>query len=155
MKLFYKNFTILGLIISSAVILFIIILVWKMPYNNLYLNNFRKSFSVFTYYMHPKQSNLIVEMAELGNWANSNQCQFFAGQFRLSGLSKETIMQSYFKESMSTGVYFLDEDVFNHSPWSEWKEKYLGNYVPQKDKNIYLVWASDDNNLPDGDIRCH
>jgi hypothetical protein len=105
--------------------------------------------------MHPRQSYLITDVAELGNWANGNQCQFFAGQFRLSELSKETIRQSYFKESMSTGVYFLDEDVFNHSPWSEWKEKYLGNYVSQKDKNIYLVWVSDDNNLPDGDIRCH
>lgn len=155
MKLFYKIFVISSIIILSIILFLILLLAWKMPYNNLYLKNFQKSFNAFTYYMHPKQSYLITTISETGNWGNGNQCQFFAGQFRLSKLSKETIMQSYFKYSMSSGVDFLDEDIFNHDPWMEWKGKYLGNYKPKEGENIYLVWMSDDNNPPDGDIRCH
>lgn len=55
---------------------------------------------------------------------------------------------------MSSGVDFIDEDIFKHSPWSEWKEKYLRNYKPKENENIYLVWIADENKSSDGDIRC-
>ena len=154
MKLFYKVFFILGILIFLSAVLLTLILTWKMPYNNLYLKNFQESFDVFIYPMHPKQSNLISETPEMGNWANGNQCQFIAGQFRISRLTKNIIKELYPKESMSSGVYFIDEDIFNHSPWSELKEKYL-KYSPREGENIYLVWMSDDDKFSDGDIRCH
>lgn len=155
MNLFYKILIIFSSIIFSAIILLVLILTWKIPYNNLYLKIFQESFNIFVNPMHPPQSNLIAEMAETGNWANGSQCQYFAGQFRFSALPKETIRQFYFKESLSSGVDFIDEDIFNHSPWLEWKEKYLKNYKPEESESIYLIWIADEDNLADGDIRCN
>lgn len=155
MKFFYKIIIILCTSIISIVILFVLLLVWKMPYNNLYLKIFQESFNTFVYFMHPQQSNLIIDVAEIGNWANGTQCQFFTGQFRLSKLSKKTIKQSYFEDSMSSGVDFIDEDIFNQNPWFEWKEKYLKNYKLQENENIYLIWMIDGDKFSDGDIRCH
>lgn len=155
MKLFYKILIISSIIIFLAVILFISILTWKIPYNNLYLKIFQKSFNTIVSPMHPAQSNLIADVAEIGNWANGAQCQFFVGQFRLSTLSKESIKRSYFKESVSSGVNFIEEDIFNHSPWFKWKEKYLKNYKLKENESVYLIWTADEDSLPDGDIRCH
>jgi hypothetical protein len=159
MKLFYKILIISASTIFSAfllvTILFTLYLTYKIPFNNYNLKvfegNFRKSIAA----LHPKQSSLIAEVAEVGNWADGTQCQFFVGQFRSSSFSKEELKQAYFEDSMSSGVDFVDEDIFSHSPWLGWKENYLKNYKPKENETVYLVWASDDDNLPDGDIRCH
>ena len=105
--------------------------------------------------MHPEQSKLIIKIAETGNWANGSQCQYFVGQFRVSTLSKEIIRQSYFKESMSSGIDFIDEDAFNYGPLLGWKEKYFKNYKPKENENVYFVWILDGDKFTDGDIRCN
>jgi hypothetical protein len=153
-RIFYKILLTLGIIIISGTAITVLFLTWKMPLNNLHLKVFEYNFRRSVDSLHPKQSTLIAEAAEVGNWADGTYCEYFAGQFRLSKLPKETIRQFYFKESMSSGVDFIDEDIFNHSPWSEWKEKYLKNYKPKENENIYLVWKADYDNSPDGDIRC-
>ncbi|KKQ21830.1 MAG: hypothetical protein US35_C0016G0004 [Parcubacteria group bacterium GW2011_GWA2_37_10] len=159
MKLFYKKIIISVATIFSifflVVILFTIYLTYKIPFNNYRLKIFQDSFNIFVDPMHPKQSNLITETAEVGNWGSGNQCQFLVGQFRLSTLLKEEIKQFYFKDSMSSGVYFIEGDEDFDNTWFEWKEKYLKNYKLKDGENVYLVWMSDDDYPPDGDIRCH
>ena len=56
---------------------------------------------------------------------------------------------------MSSGVYFIEGDEDFDNTWFEWKEKYLKNYKLKDGENVYLVWMSDDDYPPDGDIRCH
>lgn len=160
-KYFLKIITIVSAVIFSVLLFFTIIFflytTYKIPYNNLYLKFFQESFNVFVNPMHPKQSNLIAEMAEVGNWADGTKCHFFVGQFRSSPLSKETIQQFYFKESMYSGIDFVDEINENNiidNPWFEWKEKYLKNYRPRDGENTYLIWISDQDKPTDGDIRC-
>jgi hypothetical protein len=156
MKFFYKIIIIFSIIIFLTIIYLVLIVTWKIPYNNLYLKIFQESFNTFINPIHPKESNLLAEAAELGNWSDGTYCQFIVGEFRSSSLSKEAIRQFYFKESMSSGVYFIDgindNDTINN-PWHEWKEKYLKNYKPKENENIYLVWMSEDKS-PNGDIRC-
>ncbi len=159
MKLFYKIIIISGTTIFSVIFLIVfslaLYLTYKIPFNNYYLktfqNNFRQSIKSF----HPAQSSLITEMAETGNFGESNHCDFLAGEFRSSPLPEEVLEQFYFKDSMSSGVYSINDDIFTYSPWLEWKEKYLRNYKPRENENVYLVWTADDDNSPDGDIRCH
>ena len=158
MKLFYKNLLIFGIIVVSPfVILFVVLIIYltyKIPLNNYRLMTFQNDFRQNIKSFHPTQSTLIIEIAEVGNWADGTYCEFIAGEFRSSPLSKEELEKIYPYDFFTAGVYFLDEDVFNHSPWSEWKEKYLKNYKPKNGENTYLVWASDQNKSANGDIRC-
>lgn len=158
MKLFYKTIIISGatvfLILLLAVLLFVLYLTYRIPFNNYHLMIFRDDFHKFVDQLHPRQSTYIAEIAETGNLgAASNHCDFLVGEFRSSSLSKETLKGVYFKDSMSSGVYFIDEDIFMQTPWSEWKEKYLKDYKLKNNENVYLVWISNDDNSPDGDIR--
>ena len=155
MNSIYKTLIILSVIILLVILLFVLLATWKIPYNNLYLKSFQESFNIIVNPMHPEQSKLIIEIAETGNWANGSQCQYFVGQFRVSTLSKEIVRQSYFKESMSSGIDFINEDAFNYEPLSGWKEKYLKNYKSKENENVYFVWILDGDKFTDGDIRCN
>lgn len=155
MKLFYKISIILGLIIISPVAILFIYLTYKIPFNNYYLITFQNDFRQHIKSFHPAQSNLIIEMTETGNFGNSNHCDFLAGEFRSSPLSKEELEKNYPYDFLTAGVYFVDENIFTEYPYNEWKEKYLKNYEPKEGENVYLVWAADLDNWPDGDIRCH
>ena len=159
MKLFYKIIIIFGTTIFSAFFLIAIsltlYLTYRIPFNNYYLktfqNNFRQSIKSF----HPAQSSLIAEMAETGNFGESNHCDFLAGEFRASPFSKEVLQKIYPDDFLTAGVYFIDDDIFMDYPYNEWKEKYLRDYKPKENENVYLVWVADEDNSPDGDIRCH
>jgi len=153
-RILYKILLILGILIVLGVVLTFLLLTWKMPFNDYKLEVFQNNFDQSMDKIHPAESRLMAKVSEIGNWADGTYCEFFVGQFRLSMLPKEAIKKFYFKDSMSSGVYFIDEDIFNHSPWSEWKEKYFKEYKIKDGENIYLVWKADYDNVPAGDIRC-
>lgn len=160
MKLFYKKLLIFGLIVSSPVLIVIsaifIYATYKIPFNNARLVIFQYDFNKSINQLNPKQSNLIVKVAKVGNWANSNQCEFLVGQLRTSTLSKEELEGIYPYDFFTAGVYFFDGNQEEFwSPWREWKEKYLKNYKPKEGENVYLVWKSKIDYNVSGDIRCH
>lgn len=160
MKLFYKTIIISGVTVFSVllliILLFVLYLTYRIPLNNYHLMIFKDDFNKFVDQLHPQQSAYIAEVTETGNLGGaSNHCDFLVGEFRSSPLSKEMLKNNYFRDSLSSGVYFIDDDIFTESPWSEWKEKYLKDYKPKDNENTYLVWISNDGNSPDGDIRCH
>lgn len=158
MKLFYKIIFFSGATIFSIFLFiavsFTLYVTYRMPFNNIHLKIFEDNFRRSIAGLHPGQSSLITEAAEVGNWADGTYCEFLAGQFRSSLLSKEELEKLYPYNFFSAGVYFIDEDIFNHSPWADWKEKYLKNYKAKNNEDVYLVWKSDYNNSPAGDIRC-
>lgn len=154
MKLFYKIFVIPCVIIFSLIILFILFFTWKIPINNICLMIFQYDFNKSINQLNPIQSSLIAEVAKVDNWADGTYCEFLAGQIRTSTLSKKELEKIYPYDFFTAGVYFLDENIFNYSPWSDWKEKYLKNYKPKEDENVYLVWKSKVDYITSGDIRC-
>jgi len=115
--------------------------------------------------VHPAQSQSITEMAEFGNFGESNHCDYIVGEFRSSPLSKEELLKKYAPVATSsfignrlveTGVYFMDEEFFEKDYlWSEWLSKYLPDRRHITNKNTYLIYSEDDMNPPDGDIRCN
>lgn len=115
--------------------------------------------------VHPVESHLLAEMAEFGNFGNSNHCDYFVGEFRSSPLSKEKIREKYAAVATSsfikdrlieTGVDFIDEEFFKTDYLSsEWLDKYLPDRRHITNENIYLIYSEDAMNPPDGDIRCH
>jgi hypothetical protein len=153
MKLFYKILVVLAV----PAILFVLILAWKIPFNNIYLMIFQYNFNKSINQLNPAQSNLIAKVAEVNNWANGNQCEFLAGQLRYSTLSKEEIEKIYPYDFFTAGVYFFDNNKEEDygTPWRDWKEKYLKNYKPKEGENVYLVWKSKIDYNVSGDIRCH
>ncbi len=153
-RILYKILLILGMIIVGGFASIVLLLTWKMPFNNLYLKVFEYNFSKSVVALHPKESTFIAEAAEVGNWADGTYCEFLVGQFRSSPLSKETLEKIYPDDFFTAGVYFIDGNEDFGSPWFEWKEKYLKNYRAKDNENVYLVWKADYDNSPDGDIRC-
>jgi len=116
----------------------------------IFQNDFRQQIKS----LHPTQSNLITEVAEVGNWADGTYCEFIVGEFRSSPLAKEELEKIYPYDFFTAGVYFPDGNERLSSLWYELREKHLKNYKQKEGENIYFVWASNDNNPPDGDIRC-
>lgn len=154
MRILYKILLILGIIIVGGIAIIVLFFTWKMPFNNLYLKVFEYDFRKSIVALHPKESTLIAEVTEVGNWADGTYCEFLAGQFRSSTLSKEELEKIYPYDFFTAGVYFIDGGEDLGSPWFEWKEKYLKNYKAKENENLYIVWKSDYDNSPDGDIRC-
>ncbi|OGZ78840.1 MAG: hypothetical protein A2528_02255 [Candidatus Staskawiczbacteria bacterium RIFOXYD2_FULL_37_9] len=154
MKTLFKVIIISVLIIVSPVLILFIYETYRMPFNDLHLRVFQYNFNKFISLLHPKESKLIAEAAEIGNWADGTYCQFLVGQFRLSSLSKEELEKIYPYDFLKTGIYFIDSNEVLGSSWLEWREKYLKDYKQKDGENIYLIWAVDDENPPDGDIRC-
>ena len=146
------------------IVVFILSLTWKIPIHVYQLWAMQRDFRSSIAPMHPPESYLNAEVAEFGLFGNSNHCDYFVGEFRSSPLSKEKIRQTYASVITSTfvgnrllekDVYFTDEDIFTHYPWSDWMEKYLPDYHPVAYAQTYLIFSEDAGNPPDGDIRCH
>jgi len=153
-----------GLIVFCLLILFMLSITWKMPIHNYRLWAMQRHFRSSMHPVHPTPSQLRSEMAEFGLFGNSNHCDYFVGEFRSSPLSKEVLRQAYAVVATSsfigdrlleTDVYFVDEDVFTHYPWSGWLEKYLPNHPRIAHENTYLIFSEDAGNSPNGDFRCH
>jgi len=153
-----------GLIVFCLLVLFILFLTWKMPFHAYQLWAMQRRFRSDMHSIHPAESQLRAEMAEFGNFGNSNHCDYFVGEFRSSPLSKKEILKRYAAIATSsfvgnrlleTGVYFIDEDIFTDHPWSQWLEKYLPAHRHVMNQNTYLIFSEDEGNSPVGDIRCH
>ncbi|MEK7562290.1 MAG: hypothetical protein AAB509_01240 [Patescibacteria group bacterium] len=154
MKLFYKIIVILGSVVFVIIMAFILLLTYKMPLNNYYLMIFQNDFRQRIRPLHPTKSISITEVAEVGNWTDGTKCQFIVGEFRTSSLSKEELEKIYPYNFFTAGVYFPDGNEKFGSLWYEWKERYLKNYQPKENEIVYLVWATDEDGSPDGDVRC-
>lgn len=142
---------------------------WKMPVHNMKLYAFQQNFDRLS---HPQHSRLVAEIREFGNFGNSNHCDYFVGEFRESTESREAIVDHYSNQHTSppdesqgvwsgppptktdVEVYFLNDDVFEHWPWSDWLRKFVSQ-LPKDRENIYLVFALESGYPPVGDLRCH
>ena len=169
MKRAYDILTQLLVTFGIIAFCFIIIIVadstWKIPLHNYQLRMMQKHFRSTMQSVHPMPSELRAEIAEFGNFGNSNHCDYFVGEFRSSPLPKNKILEQYAAVATSsfignrlieTGVHFVDEDFFKKDYLlSEWLEKYLPDYPHITNENIYLIYSEDAMNPPDGDIRCH
>jgi len=153
-RILYKVLLILGIIVVVGVVSFVLFFTWKMPFNNYKLGIFQKNFEQSIVKFHPIESKLLAEVSEVGNWTDGTYCEFLVGQFLSSSLSKEELEKIYPDDFLKAGVYFIDGNEAFGSPWFELKEKYLKNYKAKANENLYLVWKSEYDNSPDGDIRC-
>lgn len=142
---------------------------WKIPLHNMKLWSFQKSFERIE---HMEGSRKIVSHRELNNFGNSNHCDYFVGEFRVSDRPREAIIRHYqglyipspddsigvwsgdLPTITAIEVYFLDDDVFRWWPWSEWLGKYASQ-LPEDRESAYLVFAMEDGYPPIGDFRCH
>ena len=167
-QILMRLFAIFGIVVFCVILLYVIAVTWGIPIHNYRLWVLQKNFRSTVQPLHPAQSQLRAEMAEFGNFGNSNHCDYMVGEFRSSSLSKEAVMRAYAgaivpsfsshdkNSPLPVEVYFTDEDIFhNDYTWSEWLSKYLSRKPATSDKNTYLVFTSSDMHPPDGDIRCH
>jgi hypothetical protein len=160
-----RIFAIFGVIIFCLIVWYAVAVTWKMPFHNYQLWKLQKSFRSIMQSTHPAPSKLRGEVAEFGNFGNSNHCDYLAGEFRSSTLSKEQLTQAYAGMTilsfdkisrLPVEVYFTDEGFFKDDYlWSRWRSKYLPDQQDVSGENTYLVFASSDMHPPDGDIRCH
>lgn len=160
-----KICAILGAAVFLMILPLIVFMTWKMPLHNYQLWRMHKNFRSNMQSVHPAQSQLLAEVAEFGNFGQSNHCDYFVGEFRSSPLSKEKVLEKYAAVATSsfvgnrlieTGVYFIDEEFFKKDYLlSEWLEKYLPDNHSVADEHTYLIYSEDAMNPPDGDIRCH
>lgn len=164
-QILMRLFAIFGVAVFCIIVWFVVVITWKMPLHNYQLWKMQRTFRSAMQSVHPAESRLLAEMAEFGNFGNSNHCDYFVGEFRSSPLSKEKVLEKYAAVATSsfvgnrlieTGVYFIDEEFFKKDYLlSEWLSKYVPDYVPSLDNAAYLIYSEDDMNPPDGDIRCH
>jgi hypothetical protein len=162
-----KASIIIGIVATCCILALIILLTWKMPLHEYQLQVLQKNFQVAVNAINPAQSSLLAKTAEVGNFGGaSNQCDYFAGQFRSSSLPRERLEQIYTNISISSfsgdknnplkaEIYFINDDIFEHDPWSDWRKRYLPNNLSAINGNVYLVWVLSESHNPDGDIRCH
>ncbi len=153
-----------GLIVFCLFVLLVLSMTWKMPFHAYQLRIMQIRFRSTMHSLHPVGSQLLAEMRQFGNFGNSNHCDYLVGEFRSSHLSKEALRQRYAAVATSSfvgdrllevDVYFIDDDIFTHYPWSRWLQEYLPHERPPINENTYLIFSSNDGNPPDGDIRCH
>ena len=158
MKLFYKIIIICGATIISVFLLLAtsitIYMTYKIPLNNYRLMLFQNDFRQNIKSLHPDQSELITEVAEVGNWADGTYCEFLVGQIRSSTLPKEELEKIYPYDFFTAGVHFFDGNEQFGSPWYELREKHLKDYKLKEGENVYLVWKSKTDYNTSGDIRC-
>ena len=165
MKVIINFFAIFGLAIFIVIIIFLVLLIWKIPIHNFNLWRLNKNFESLSGF-HPLSSKQLFKFTDFGNFGESGgQCGYIIGEFRTSQLSKEEIMfyyQDLAIDSFEQGeiipveVLFLDDGNFANYPWSKWAS-YLYQKIqsPIQPSLIYLVIASSYNYLADGDIRCY
>lgn len=154
-----------GVIFFCIIIWFVAAITWKMPSHNYQLWKMQRNFRSAMQSVHPAQSQLLTEMAEFGNFGESNHCDYIVGEFRSSPLSKEELLNKYAAVAtssfignrlMETGIYFTDEEFFEKDYlWSKWLSKYLPDRRHITNENTYLIYSEDAMNSPDGDIQCH
>lgn len=162
-------FAVFGVIAFCLALGLVSILTWKMPLHNYQLYVLQRHFYDTMQPIHPAQSKLIAEMAEFGNFGNSNHCDYQVGEFRSSPLSREEVTRAYANTSvlsfdktshLPTEIYFAEEllDAGKWWPWDEWLQKYIPGrslVLGENKENIYLVFIASEMHPPDGDIRCH
>lgn len=156
---------VIGVIVVCCTLALIILLTYKIPWNEYQLRILQKNFRSIVNANSAAQSNLLVEFAEVDHWGNSNLCDYYVGQFRFSPLPIEALKKAYSSfaipsfpqdenNPLKLEVYSIDDNIFEYYPWSDWLKQYLPNH-PSAGQNVYLVWASSNSHSPDGDIRCH
>lgn len=160
-----KIFAVFGAVVFCMILPLAVFMTWMMPFHNYQLWKMQKNFRSTMQSVHPAGSRLLAEMAEFGNFGESNHCDYLVGEFRSSPLSQEELLKNYAAVATSsfvgnrwieTGVYFIDEEFFKKDYlWSEWLSKYLPDHVPSLDNTAYLVFSENEGNPPDGDIRCN
>lgn len=159
----------LGAAILLLCIAFVLALTWRVPRHNANVRTFQKNFSTV---IHPKESRVLTPLTDVGNFGNSNHCDYFVGEFRVSPLSKEELVQHYVMQLIAppdtqNGVWagdppseskievsFTDSERFRWWPWSEWLHA-AEPFVPEQGETAYLVYALESGYAPRGDYRCH
>ncbi len=137
-----------------------------MPLHEYRLWVLQKRFYASIAATNPTDSRLISKMAHVGNFGNSNHCDYIAGQFRASKLSREEIQKAYAGVStpsfssdtnapLPVEIYFTDEDIFELSPWSDWYDEHLPAVRAAKKESVYLVFGLSQMHPYFGDIRCY
>lgn len=164
-----KFLVILLCILMAGLLLFMTPVLWKMPIHNMKLNVFENNFAKIS---HPRETELVAKMKDFGLFGNSNHCDYIVGEYRTSNLQRETIINHYKglhipppddslgvwdgppPKKTDIEIYFTDDRIFEHWPWSEWMEEHLNRLTGNRE-NTYLVLASEDGYPPIGDFRCH
>ncbi|MEK7218291.1 MAG: hypothetical protein AAB728_02395 [Patescibacteria group bacterium] len=153
----------------TGLILFMSPVLWKIPIHNMKLSAYQRHFASI---VHPKGTTLVAGVRDFGGFGNSNHCDYFVGEFRSSDLPRETVVRHYQglfipppdellgvwdgAPPQRTGieVYFLDDEIFQHWPWSDWLNS-TASRLPEDRQNVYLAFALQDGYPPIGDFRCH
>lgn len=159
-----KTVTIFFGIFAILIIIFLILITWQIPIHNANLRQLNKNFES-SISLHPLVSKKLLQFSDFGNFGESGgQCGYIVGEFRISPLTKEEIINHYknsvidsFKqgEVIPLEVYFLDDSNFAHYPLSKLASNlYQKTRLPVQSPLIYLITASSYNHLADGDIRC-
>ena len=110
---------------------------------------------------HPEQSRQLNHFREFGNFGNSNHCDFAAGDFRTTTLSKKELEDFYKTQSMKSfrdsppeiEVWTIKDLEDVGYPQSDWLRN--SGLSASTTKNIYLVVAVDQMYYPGWDYRCH
>lgn len=162
-------FTALGIVAFCFVVWFTVVAMWKAPIHQFNLWRLGRNFQHITL-SHPPESKLLLSIKDFGNLFRgaSNGCDYFVGEFRSAGDSKEKTRQNYgglFVDSFDSAeripveVYFLDEEEFSYYfQWYGWQKKAskLLETLEASDArdDIYFVFVAQTDYPPDGDIRC-
>src|SRR3989338_8480613 len=76
-------------------VLFIVVVTWKIPLHNYQLYVLQRHFRDTVLPLNPTQSTRIAELAEFGNFGQSNHCDYIVGEFRKSAFSREEVQKAY------------------------------------------------------------
>jgi hypothetical protein len=163
-----QRFAVLGGVTLFVGVIFAILAIpmaSTIPLHEYRLWTLEKRFHAAIGAAHPTDSRLLSKMAHVGNFGNSNHCDYIAGQFRTSRLSRGEIQNAYADISVPSfssdpnaplpiEVYFADDEAFEWSPWSSWYEEHLPALIADKKENVYLVFAASKLHPYFGDLRC-
>ncbi len=157
----------LSILVFFCAAAFLLFMSWKIPVHNYQLYVLQKHFRHTMQPIHPPQSTLIAEMAEFGNFGNSNHCDYLVGEFRSSALPREEVQKAYGEvkvlsfdgvSHLPLEIYFaetLREAAEHDYYWQSWLETYLPAQKHALYQDTYFVSVASDMHSPDGDLRCH
>ena len=158
--------TIISLITGALVFLFISFALVSAPFNTYKLAIIRRNFNEMNN-KNIAQSRLIKNKSEVAHWGNSNMCDYYVGQFRVSNLSKEEIEKAYeglriksFRGDKNTplelDLLFTDDEWFRENAyyWSPWWQENSRRFDIRPEENAYLVYVISDGHSHIGDFRC-
>lgn len=159
----------IGSVLLVLCIAFVFALTWKIPVHNANARTFQKNFSTV---VHPKESKILTPVMDFANFGNSNHCDYFVGELRISSLSKAELVQQYEGQTISPPdtqngaldgdppressieILFTDSEIFERWPWSEWLDS-MQHFSSEQGETVYLVYALESGYPPEGDYRCH